>query len=479
MSAWSVAASPLRQGKRRNLNPRAERCLLISSYDVEPLLGLLASYAGGSVRPWPPPSEPFYSTAADSASTLRLHSGRQRLPRRLSSCADIVPDGEEKWYADTTDSVSQRLDCAFFGGFPELCDALVEAHENFNETAEEACCARGGGIRAETPAKHATRARYDVKQPSSRDARSASAARALSLPQSPSPDCVPPAVAPRLDAAAAGATLFRDATAAAFSFASAAGSQPGVADTIELFVDGGAAVATAPFSLAAAPATAATAALRAATARASRPRARRRLPAARRRRQHARRGADVGRPHRRLPRRRLGDGGVRRARRGERRRRVHAHARRLRLLRRRRPRALSLAVDGSDLARVVCRRSLSRVPDTAWSARARGGHRNPRPRGDGRDAAGAPGVGRRGVHGDAVRAVGRHGRRPLGLLRRRVAGEAHRDPPNAFEVVTTDLVSAAQRPGGGDSAWTSISSTPADPTTVSLSLSRLPRLEHP
>ena len=123
-------------------------------------------------------SEPFYASADDSASFASTE-----LRRRLSSCEDIVPDGEEKWYADTTDSVSQRLDCAFFGEFPELCDALVEAHENFNETAEEACCACGGGIRDEKPVKHATRARYDVKQPSSRDSRSASAARALSLPQ--------------------------------------------------------------------------------------------------------------------------------------------------------------------------------------------------------------------------------------------------------------------------------------------------------
>ena len=43
------------------------------------------------------------------------------------------------------------------------------------------------GYNAPTPVKHAAQARYDVKQPVLRDSRSASAARALSLPQSPSP----------------------------------------------------------------------------------------------------------------------------------------------------------------------------------------------------------------------------------------------------------------------------------------------------
>ena len=175
--------------------------------------------------------------------------------------------------------------------------------------------------------------------------------------------------------------------------------------------------------------------------------ARRRLPAARRRRQHARRGADVGRPHRRLPRRRLGDGGVRRARRGERRRRVA-----LTLAASAfsaggdRSATLSLAVDGSDLAPSFAVATLARVPDTAGAAAlaaATGTH--------GRAAMGATLPAHPVWEGeefrcDALRAVGRHGRRPLGLLGRRLAGEVTWDPPNAFEVVTTDLVSAAQRP---------------------------------
>ncbi|CAK0821323.1 unnamed protein product [Prorocentrum cordatum] len=93
------------------------------------------------------------STSETSTTTLTSSSGSPTWTRTTvtvttgttttaTQCGDIDPVGEDKWY----DSLGPTYDCDWFEANSNKCGAFALAGLNFNMTANEACCACGGGV---------------------------------------------------------------------------------------------------------------------------------------------------------------------------------------------------------------------------------------------------------------------------------------------------------------------------------------------
>lgn len=60
-------------------------------------------------------------------------------------CQDLVPDGETEWYS----SDGPTKNCEYFASKSNYCDRWGDDNENFNMTANQACCTCGGGTPAQ------------------------------------------------------------------------------------------------------------------------------------------------------------------------------------------------------------------------------------------------------------------------------------------------------------------------------------------
>jgi len=62
-----------------------------------------------------------------------------------ANCQDLVPDGQEQWH----DSSSSNFNCMWYGSISsDICAQAGDDYSNFGMTANEACCACGGGATA-------------------------------------------------------------------------------------------------------------------------------------------------------------------------------------------------------------------------------------------------------------------------------------------------------------------------------------------
>jgi len=89
-------------------------------------------------------SETTTSTVTLSSSTSATVSTLSSTRTTETSCADYVPESEDKWY----DPLGALYDCAWYaldGG--EHCGAFASVQDpTFGRTANEACCVCGGGV---------------------------------------------------------------------------------------------------------------------------------------------------------------------------------------------------------------------------------------------------------------------------------------------------------------------------------------------
>lgn len=85
------------------------------------------------------------STSATASGTTASSTATTTTPTTTTAtpCGDFIPEGEDKWY----DPLGDAYDCGWYATNSDLyCGTFAEDTPHFGVTANEACCACGGGV---------------------------------------------------------------------------------------------------------------------------------------------------------------------------------------------------------------------------------------------------------------------------------------------------------------------------------------------